>query len=231
VKGERQVLELKGAVPAPGLSRLTGAPLNLAVAPDELVMIDARDHDLATDFADLCLGLVPLLAGAVCFLGRDWANAGDKLTWAMRGQIGRMPGPGSWIGFLGTDVNILLAPMHHSHRPEQILREEASALARDFGLPGLPVGRPDELAQDDLLRAACVRAFIGQPRLLLLYARELEGSTDLSRAVLGALAANRYHCASIWLTCTDIAWRDRSIQVAQRLQLSPRGLLPVQGPT
>ena len=37
-----------------------------------------------------------------------------------------------------------------------------------FGLPGLPRGRPDRTRPHDLQLAGCVRALIGQPRLIIL---------------------------------------------------------------
>jgi len=43
------------------------------------------------------------------------------------------------------------------------IEAEAAKLARMFGLPGLPRGRPAQMRLPDLQRAACVRAFLGTP--------------------------------------------------------------------
>src|SRR5262249_35414150 len=135
-------------------------------------------------------------------------------------------GKGSWISFLGTDVNILLPQLHHTRRSEQELRNTAAELSHSLGLPGLPTGRPDSLASIDLVRAACVRAFIGQPRLLILDSAELEQIDNLVPALVQALTAvHNRHAASIWLTHSDLMWRDNALPTAARLRLTDRGLV------
>src|ERR1700757_4666299 len=112
-----------------------------------------------------------LCTAAPCaFLG----TTGCMCRMNLHRQCGARYGEGSWIGFLGTDINILLPQLHHTKRSESDLREAAAQLSRSFGLPGLPISRPDALAGIDLARSACVRAFMGKPRLLILNSSELE---------------------------------------------------------
>src|SRR3974390_1027876 len=148
------ILEIAGALPDSAESRIPGVPLYLRIMPGDFALIDIPDPQLAAEFADLCCGLLRIRQGSVRFLGRDWAGVPDELAAAMRGRIGRMYGPGSWVGFLGTDVNILLSQLHHTRRTEAGLRDAAAELSYRFGLPGLPLAPPAAVSAADLLRAA-----------------------------------------------------------------------------
>ena len=55
---------------------------------------------------------------------------------------------------------------------------EATVLARRFGLPGLPVGGRETVPAGELVRAACVRAFLGTPELVLIADASLEASAN-----------------------------------------------------
>jgi phospholipid/cholesterol/gamma-HCH transport system ATP-binding protein len=225
------ILELVDALPAPAMSRLAPVPLDLHIMAGDCVLIDVRNRSQATEFADLCCGLLPLRSGSVRFLGRDWADTPDEQAAALRGRIGRLHGPESWIGFLGTDFNILLPQLHHTRRPEPLLREAAAELSRDFGLPGLPVARPAAMAAMDLVRAACVRALIGEPRLLLVDNPDLQQVADVVPALLNKLTQTiERDVASIWLTRGDAVWNDRAFPATIRLRLAERGLMSVRTP-
>lgn len=229
MSGTAPILELIDAHPDTATSYLPPVPLNLELLSGQSALIEARDPAQAAEFADLCCGLLPLRQGGVRFLGRDWADTPDELAAAMRGRIGRTYGAGAWIGFLGTDVNILLSQLHHTTRSEAVLRATAAELSRGFGLPGLPLTRPNALAAADLVRAACVRAFMGEPLLLLLESPEQEQMADLVQSLLDALAAaHDRRAASIWLTRSDAVWHDRSFPATMRLRLMERGLTPVR---
>jgi phospholipid/cholesterol/gamma-HCH transport system ATP-binding protein len=231
MSGSAPVLELIGAQPGTVARHLPPVPLDFQLMPGTCCLIEARDASQAAEFADLCCGVLPIQHGCVRFLGRDWANTPDEQASAMRGRIGRVYGAGAWINYLGTDVNILLSALHHTRRPEAMLRDTAAELSRSFGLPGLPLTRPDALTASDLVRAACVRAFIGEPLLLLLESPEQEHSADLVRALLDAsAAAHDRQAASIWMTRSDTVWGDRSFPATIRLRLTDRGLTPVRLP-
>jgi phospholipid/cholesterol/gamma-HCH transport system ATP-binding protein len=223
------VLELGEAVPDPRWSHLPPIPLNLRVMAGDCVLIEARSPLQTRDFADLCCGLVPLRGGTVRFLGHDWAETADELASALRGHIGRLYGAGSWIDFLATDSNILLPQLHHSRRPEHTLRNIATNLSISFGLPGLPVVPPDALSPADLVRASCVRAFLGEPQLLVFDNPEAERITDLVPALLNALlSAHDNRSAGIWFTRGDALWNDTSFPASMRFRLTERGLLSMR---
>jgi phospholipid/cholesterol/gamma-HCH transport system ATP-binding protein len=225
---DRPVLELIDARPfaAPG-----EAPpaVTLRLMPGELALIDARDADRAAWFADLCCGLMPLAEGNVRFLGRDWAAMPKHYAAALRGRIGRVFAAGGWVEFLDTATNILLPQLHHTRDDPAALREAAAGLAHGFGLPGLPTGAPGSLSATDLARAACVRAFLGEPALLLLESPVQGRFVDLFVRLLNALArARQSGAAAIWLTGSDLVWGDRSVPAAHRLRLRDHGLMPVR---
>lgn len=220
------VLQIVAAEPAEDECDLPRVPFDLEVRPGDLVLAEVRNPAWATEFADLCCGLMSLGRGSVSFLGRDWMRAPERMAAALRGRIGRVHTSGGWIGFAGTDLNILLPELHHTNRPVAALRDRAAELARAFGLPGLPLVRPEALDGADLARAALVRAFLGEHRLLLLE-HPIRGQLgDLVPPLLNALARARDRgAAAIWLTGSDLVWNDRSFPATARLRLTERGLM------
>lgn len=219
------ILQVDQAEPAPGAADLPLTSFALMLCPGELALIEARNRAWAAEFADLCSGLIPLAQGSVRFLGHDWASLPEARTAALRGRIGRVHGFGAWIGFAGMDRNILLPQLHHVRQPMAVLLEQAAELARFFGLPGLPLVRAEALAPADLARAAAVRAFLGEPRLLLLEHPVRGQITDLVPPLLNALATARDRgAAAIWFTGSDLVWNDASFPATQRLRFTERGL-------
>lgn len=219
------ILSISEAEPEPGAADMPSMPFTLDLLPGELALIEARNSVWAAEFADLCSGLIPLAHGSVRFLGHDWAPMPEILSAALRGRIGRIYASGAWIGTAGVDHNVLLPQLHHSRRAAHALLENAAELSRFFGLPGLPLARPDALAPADLARAAAVRAFLGEPRLVLLENPVRGQFADLVPRLLNALAAARDRgAAAIWLTGTDLVWNDRSFPATQRLRFTERGL-------
>jgi phospholipid/cholesterol/gamma-HCH transport system ATP-binding protein len=223
------ILHISKAVPQAGMDEFRIPPITLQLMPSELALVDARDPRRAAWFADLCCGLVPLAEGTVKFLDHDWTAMPHDYAAAMRGRIGRIFATGGWIEFLDMAANILLPQFHHTRRDGRALREEAASLAYSFGLPGLPMGHPLELSDVDLARAACIRAFLGEPALLLLESPLQGRFADLIVPLLEALATARQNgAAAIWMTSSDLVWRDRSIPVTHRLRLRDYGLLPAR---
>jgi len=201
----------------------------LQLMPGDLALVEARDPRRAAWFADLCCGLVPLAEGSVRFLGHDWTRLPHNYAAALRGRIGRVFAAGGWIDFLDVTANILLPQLHHSRVPIERLRERAIELAGAFGLPGLPLGHVSDLSALDLARAACVRAFLGEPALLILESPVQAQFEELKLGLLSAVAAVRDDwTAVIWLTRSDLVWSDRSFPATHRFRLSDRGLMPAR---
>ena len=227
MSSDQAVLEIAEATVRGGPDEGRIPPITLRLAPGDLALVEARDPQRAAWFADLCCGLVPLTKGSVRFLGRDWSAMPHHFAAALRGRIGRIFATGGWIEFADLATNILLPQMHHTRRDVRELRETAAKLACGFGLPGLPTGLPSELSAIDLARAACVRAFLCQPALLLLESPVQGRFADLKEPILDALAAARSDgAAAIWLAGSELVWRDRSVPATHHLRLRDDGLRP-----
>ena len=202
--------------------------VDFRVGGGELALVDARHSRRPAWLADLCCGLLPLSGGSVRFLGHDWSAMPQDYAAALRGRIGRVFQSGNWIDFMDVATNVLLSQLHHTRDDPIDLRERAIALSCAFGLPGLPLVRPGDLAASDLARAACVRAFLGDPKLILLESPVQGRFNSLIAPLLDALAAARDRgAAAIWFTRSDLVWNDLSFPATHRLRLGERGLVPV----
>ena len=222
------ILELSAARPRHEAGDAPVAAVDLCLLSGEFALVDSRHSGQVAWLADLCSGLLPLAAGRVRFLGRDWSAMPWDYAAALRGRIGQVFRSGGWIGSVDVATNILLPQLHHTRDDPSGLRERAVALSCAFGLPGLPLVRPLELVASDLARAACVRAFLGDPELILLESPVQGRFITLIAPLLNALAAARDRgAAAIWFTRSDVVWRDPSFPVTHRLRLGERGLLPV----
>ncbi|GAN59982.1 hypothetical protein ACI01nite_02040 [Acetobacter cibinongensis] len=223
------VLELNKAVPSFDESGLPPVPFSMRLMPGDCAVVEARDASRTTIFADMCSGLVPLTDGSVKFMGLDWNELHDRETNALRGRIGRMTRRQSWADFLGTHMGIMLQQLHHTTRDMEDVVAEATRLSEWFGLPGLPVLRPTMLSDGDLLRAACVRAFMGRPRLLLLEDPLEASSADLEAAFLGALTTARDKGAGvIWLVRNNAVWQGYRQGITSMWRLADDGLVAVR---
>jgi phospholipid/cholesterol/gamma-HCH transport system ATP-binding protein len=225
----RPVLEIENAQPQVGPEGMRIMPITLQLMPGDLALIEARDPGLAAWFADLCSGLVPLAEGSVRFMDHDWSRMPHDYVAALRGRVGRVFAAGGWIEFADMAANILLPQLHHTRSDVRVLREEAAKLAYAFGLPGLPMGQVRDLSAMDLARAGCIRAFLGEPQLLLLESPLQGRFDDLRVPLLEALAVARQKgAAAIWLSNNEQVWRDRSVPASHRLRLRDYGLVPVR---
>jgi phospholipid/cholesterol/gamma-HCH transport system ATP-binding protein len=212
------------AVAEPEADLAVGVPLSLRLLPGECVLIETANTERRAAFADLCSGLIIPLSGHVRLLGRDWRELPADYAAALRGRIGRVFSTGAWVPFIDVATNILLPALHHTRRDRQELRAEALALAHEFGLPGLPLDRPDGLAPVDLSGAALVRAFLGEPLLVLI-----EDPPNLSRSCLAAAlsrvaAACDRGGAVIWLAHERTMAGAAMFPWDQHLRLSDQGL-------
>jgi len=142
--------------------------LSLSFVPGDLAVVLLDKEQVRIPLADAAEGLVTPVQGTVTFLGEDWQTMTPDRAAAQRGKIGRVFEGESWLSGLNVDQNITLAQRHHTRRPVKEIEEEATHLCQVFGLPGLPRGRPSNTRWQDLQKAACVRAFLGAPILILL---------------------------------------------------------------
>ena len=225
------VLQLLSALSFFEASALPNAPLDLQLAQGECALIETPDPARTTAFADLCSGMVALRAGAVRCMGYDWTGLGRERAAALRGRIGRLHHRGAWNAMLGTHVNIMLGRLHHTREPEPAIAQAATELARQLGLPGLPLVRPDRLSERDLVRAGCVRAFLGEPQLLLLESSIGADRAELTVPLLDLLSRTLDRgAAAICFTRDAAFWQAQSFPLTHRLSLTDDGLKPMVQP-
>jgi phospholipid/cholesterol/gamma-HCH transport system ATP-binding protein len=169
----------------------------------ELLLVRLERENERLPLADAAEGLVPLAQGSVAFLGENWQGMSADDAAARRGKIGRLFEDEGWISDLDVDQNIMLSQRHHTARSEKDIMEEALQLARVFGLPGLPRGRPGSMRRWDLRKAACIRAFLGQPAFIILEQSVRGVYADLMAPLLNAVQSARRRGAAILWTVTD----------------------------
>jgi phospholipid/cholesterol/gamma-HCH transport system ATP-binding protein len=101
-------------------------------------------------------------------------------------------------------------------------------LATHFGLPGFPAGGPRDLVPEDLQRLACVRAFLGNPTLLLLEEPTFGVYPELLVPLIHAIRRARSRgSAVLWLTAAAGVWRDPSIPATARYRLVGRQFMEI----
>jgi len=227
MRSETPILELAMAVVDPRFDLAINVPLSLRLQPGECVLIEAADVRQFAVFADLCSGLIEPDSGEVRILGRDWQELPDDYAAAMRGRIGRVFSSGAWVPFLDAETSILLPLLHHTRQSLDDLRREALALAQQFGLPGLPLDRPADLSHADRDRAALVRAFLGEPHLVLVE-DQWDMSGHFSYAVFNAITATCDRGGAVVWLAHERTIRGAAFPASQHLRLSDQGLALVR---
>ena len=194
----------------------------------ELALINLERPRFGSFFADACCGLCQAAEGRIFFLGKDWSALPSNTANALRGRIGRVFTSGNWLNRLTLLENILLPQLHHTRRDFAELRDEAVQLAEHFGLPGLPSGLPDDVMRADHQRAACIRAFLGQPSLILLEEPTFGVYPEILPPLITAIRKARDRgCGVIWLTLEDQVWNDPMLPATHRYRLTARRLMEV----
>ena len=211
-------------------SPVWNASLRLGVG--ELALVRLERGAVRLPLADAAEGLAEPHDGTVTFLGKVWRDVPEREASALRGRIGRVfdavgGGTGTgWVSNLDVDENVVLAERHHTRRPSAEIEAEAAKLARMFGLPGLPRGRPGQTRVPDLQRASCVRAFLGTPDLLLLERPAQGVYPEIMPPLINAVRSARNRGAAVlWLTDTPAVWNDRGIRPTWRCVMSGAQML------
>jgi phospholipid/cholesterol/gamma-HCH transport system ATP-binding protein len=206
-----------------------GLAVDLTLGAGDLVLVQPGDEQQERALVDIACGLVPPQRGAVRFLGRAWSDLEPDQANALRGRIGHVVREGAWLPYLSLLDNILLPQLHHTRSTYDELRAEAARLAARFGLPGVPTGRPAEMPPTVLRRAACVRAFLGAPALIVL--ETLEGGVDgrLLAPLIDAMRIARDRDAAVlWFAQDSDLNQDPSLPATARLRLLGDALVPLE---
>lgn len=169
----------------------------------DLLLVHIEREDERLPLADAAEGLECPVRGCVAFLDQDWQSLSADRAAAERGKIGRMFEDEGWISDLDLEENIILSQCHHTRRREADILEEALQISRLFGLPGLPGGRPGSVLRSDLRKAACIRALLGQPVLIVLERPERGLYADLIAPLAKAVESARQRGAAVLWTASD----------------------------
>ena len=226
---EAPILELRNvSVPSGSQYETALDGISFELCPGELLMARLERENERVPLADTAEGLVPPSAGTVTFLGHDWQSLSADDAAEQRGKIGRLFDEEGWIRDLDVDENILLAQRHHTQRSEDEIVDEALQLARMFGLPGLPRGRPGQMRRWDLRKAACIRAFLGQPALIILEQPRRGVYADSMAPLLNAVQFARARGAAVLWTATDPhIWNHPEVRATTRARMMGSELQPV----
>ena len=194
----------------------------------DLVLIQVADLHQAELWGDVAVGLLGANGGQVSILGNDLSGLDWETSNWLRGRVGRVFSRGSWMDRLSVLDNVLLSARHHSRRGEDELLTEASELAALFGMPGIPLGMPDSATRIELQCAACIRAFLGGPMLVILEDPTYGAGVSLLRPLVDAIRIARNRGAAVlWFTPSAAIWRDRSIPVTRRYRMAGDELIEV----
>lgn len=203
---------------------------SFALNPGDLLLVRMERENERLPLADAAQGLVLPTQGSVMFGGKDWRRMSADLASAQRGKIGRLFEDEGWISGLDVDQNIMLSERHHTTRSEGDILEEALKLARVFGLPGLPRGRPESMRRWDLRKAACIRAFLGQPGLIIIEQPVRGIYADLIPSLLGATqSARKRGAAVLWTTTDPKIWIHSGIHATIRARMFGSQLQALEG--
>ena len=193
---------------------------SFALQRGDLLLVRLERENERLPLADATEGLAPPKQGSVLFLGEDWQRMTADHAAAQRGRIGRLFEDEGWISDLDVDQNITLSQRYHTTRSERDILEEALKLARVFGLPGLPRGRPGNMRRWDLRKAACIRAFLGQPAFIILEQPVRGVYADLTTPLLNAVQSARQRGAAVLWTVTDPnIWNHSSLRTTNRARM------------
>ena len=153
-------------------------------------------------------------------MDQDWRDLPPERGAALRGRIGRVFEDHGWISNLEIQDNITLAQRHHADRPEEEIEEEAVNLSRVFGLPGLSLGPVSGVLGQDLSRAACVRALLGRPDLVVLERPTRGVYPEIMPALVNSLRSARERGAAVlWTTSDARVWIDPDIRPSRKFAM------------
>lgn len=196
----------------------------------ELALVRSASAPESELIANAAVGVAAPVAGAVRFLGRDWSKLKPDARSRLRARIGRVFSNGAWLDHLSLADNIVLPAMYHTHESQESLHGAAAELSRRFSLPGIPTGRPSQHSRQDLRRAACVRALLGSPALVVLEEPTDDVYPEIVAPLLNSLRVLRDRgTAVLWFAIDRRVWRDETIAADRRLQLFGGALTEIAG--
>jgi phospholipid/cholesterol/gamma-HCH transport system ATP-binding protein len=223
------VLSLAGVALTEAAAAAGARRLDLELARGEVALLEIGDDGDAEAMVDLCLGLSSPAAGVISFSGHSWSALSRGRALDRRGSVGALTASQVWPLAVSVAETVLLPILHHSDIDEDEIVHSATVLARRFGLPGLPVGRPEAVPPNQLAQAACVRAFIGRPELVVICDFTLESMGELAVAMAQTVGEVQTRGGAVlWIVDALSAPAARHISASHVLRLGDRGFVPVR---
>ena len=226
LRPSRTVLSLHGvALPE---RQFSSSPirLDLELPRRSAALLQVDDETDAEALVDICLGMADPVGGQVRFLGVDWASRTPRERMTRRRRIGAVVQSDVWPAYMTVLDSVLLAGSYHFDRTRADMLAQATELARLFALPGLPTGRRETTPRRALVRAACVRGFLGTPDLVVVQDAVLEQSADLAVPMAQAIStACDRGGAVLWIAASLAAAAAEFVEADQVLRLGEQGLV------
>ena len=208
------------------------AHLDLELQRGETALIEVPDDDVAAALVDLCFGRSDPEAGAVAFMGVDWRALPERERLGRRRRISLVGGTGVWPAHLTVAEGVVLPRLYRTEQSREEVMADATALARKFGLPGLPIDRSETTARRSLVRAACVRGFLGTAELTVIQDSVLDEAAELATPLAQAVASVRERGGTtLWIAENLGAPGVRFVQADRVLRLGDRGFVAARRPT
>jgi phospholipid/cholesterol/gamma-HCH transport system ATP-binding protein len=217
------VLRFEAARLAIDLAGVAGVEIDAELAPGEIWLVETETpaHDRA--LADAALGLRPPLAGTVRFRDHDWRTVPFAFRDALRGRCGLIARETAFVPHASMTENILAPRRFHDRTSDAELVAQATRLARRFGLPGLPSGDPAAESAAARLGAACVRAFLGEPLLVVVEARAQPWRRELVAPLVSSMQEVRDRGGAVlWSLADDPLLDDASLPITGHFRLRGR---------
>ena len=225
----RSVLSLQGVTPAERQFAAAPTCLDLELPRGEVALVQVDDEADASALVDLCVGLIDPGAGQVRFRGVDWTTRTPRERMNRRRRIGTIVHTDVWPSHMTVMDAILVAQFYHFQQPPAEMIADATRLARLFGLPGLPVGRRETTPMRALVRAGCVRGFLGAPDLIVVHDHTLDQTSELAVPMAQAISAARDRGGTVlWITASLAAQAAQFVQADHLFRLGDSGLVRVR---
>ena len=222
----RSVLSLQGVTPAERQFATRPTSLDLELPRGEVALVQVDDEADAAALVDLCVGLIDPGAGQARFRGVDWTTRTPRERLNRRRRIGAIVHTDVWPSHMTVMEAVLVARFYHFDQARDEVVAEATGLARLFGLPGLPVGRRETTPMRALVRAACVRGFLGSPDLIVVHDQLLDQTSELAVPMARAISAACDRGATVlWITTSLAAPAAQFVQVDHLFRLGDSGLV------
>jgi ABC-type lipoprotein export system ATPase subunit len=204
--------------------------VTFTLSQGELLLIRLEREHFRLPLADLAAGVLDPDRGIVEFMGENWRRMSPDFSSSQRGKIGRVFEDHGWISNLDIGENITLAQRHHSTRSDSDIEEEATRLARMFGLPGLPHRELAGTRREDLRRSALIRAFLGNSALIILERPTRNLFPGIMPPLMNAIRAARDRgSAVIWTTSEDRVWSESGIHATLRCTMFGSRMNMIEG--